>query len=245
MGLPFILIESTMFDAGDERTQTEKDLCWWLEALVQRNMSYLKARPSTPRLYKSGVVYSAPKQFSGDVEEVRILKSALGKAARQADVRRALDLIQQVLSGEHFCDIGVILRRGNIDCDGLASYRVAELRQRGIQARPFMTSRTRLDGGTTYHALVRWPPIPTVPYETTEDPSLLLGMGGSARAADRAKEIEKNQERCSILKKYGIQATGSASPLFSDGEDILGLRRPSGAPDAVVAEIDRLLRGAA
>jgi hypothetical protein len=63
-----------------------------------------------------------------------------------------------------------------------------------------MTKRARFGGGTTYHALVSWPPDRRGGYRTSEDPSLLLGMGGADRAADRAEEIRKNAERCNMAR---------------------------------------------
>lgn len=208
--LRYVLWESTMFSGADDVEQTQKDLCWMLEALTQRNMDYLLRRPHTPRLYKSGVKWEAPNQFGGDVPEVRVLRQALGRNAKRGDVRQVLDKIQQVLGGEHFCDIGVILQLGAIDCDGLACWRAAELRQAGIPARPYMTWRKRPDGGTTYHALVLWPPFGNVGYATSEDPSLLLGMHQPERAADRAEELRKNAERCDIIRRYGVQYVGPA-----------------------------------
>lgn len=260
--LRYILVETTMFGPGDQPEETEKDLCWWLEALTQRNQDYLKQRPSTPRLYKSGVRYDAPQQFSGEPAELTTLRRALGRGAKQRDVAAVLEKIHAVFGGEHFCDIGTILKLGKIDCDGLACYRAAELRQAGIQARPVMTSRKRWDGGTTYHALVQWPPIPTVPYESREDPSLLLGMGGPARAAERAEEIRKNQERCEIIAKYGIGRDVQVGPVNlpseSELEAVLGTRprfRPAGSPapgrrvvpglDDAVREMETMLRGVA
>lgn len=247
MALRYVLFDTTLFDPGDNIEMTRKNLCWMLEALTQRNQSYLSARPSTPNLYKSNVRYEVPQQFAGEVEEVSVLKKALGSAARRPEVVRVLDLMQEILGGERFRDIGRIIEKGAVDCDNLACWRAAELRQKGIKARPFMTHRKRPDGGTTYHALVLWPPIPTVPYVTAEDPSLLLGMGGADRTAERQEEIRKNIERCDILKRWKLTSPGGVS----EGdvlEDVLGLRRARKAPpnvDAAVAELDRLLRGAA
>lgn len=132
------------------------------------------------------------------------------------------------------------------NCDNVACWRVAELRQAGIPARPYMTNRTRPDGGTTYHALVLWPPIPGVPYETSEDPSLLLGMGGPSRKPDRDLEIQKNQERCDILRnKPGSIAslTPPSGDLAAAIDDVLGLRKASGGGlNAAAAEIGDLLK---
>jgi len=80
------------------------------------------------------------------------------------------------------------------NCDNVATWRAAELRQNGIAASPFITWRQRSDGGTTYHVLVRWPD------NTLEDPSLLLGMSQPERAADRQEEIRKNNERIQMVK---------------------------------------------
>ena len=234
--LRYILMDTFTFASGEERAEGERSIMWVLEALCQRNQSYLRANPRTPHLYKSGVKWSAPKQLSGDVDEVKILREALGSAARRGDVRRVLDKVQEVFGGEHFCDIGRIYEMGEIDCDGLACARVAELRQAGIQAKPFMTSRER-DGGTTYHALVIWPPLGPCNYETSEDPSLLLGMYQPQRAADRAEEIRKNVERSDILRKYGRAALRPAvsTPSFTSSyegaaldaavSDLLGTKR--------------------
>lgn len=248
--LRHIHVEQTLFSPGDNVKQAQKDLIWWLYALTQRNQDYLLQHPKTPRLYKSGVKYAVPKQFNGDCEEVAILKRALGRAARHRDVDRVLDRIQSVFGGEHFCDIGVILELGEIDCDGISSWRAAELRQAGIKANPYMTSRKRLDGGTTYHALVLWPPIPGCDYETSEDPSLLLGMGGEKRKKDREIEIQKNRERCDLLR---AARGGKPVPVLPKADfdvddalfDVLGLRGPKRNVSDSFSMLDELLRIAA
>ena len=81
------------------------------------------------------------------------------------------------------------------NCDNVCAWRAAELRQSGIHAMPYITHRQRQDGGTTYHAIVRWPD------GSSEDPSLLLGMGGPDREMDRAEERRKNVERHDKVKK--------------------------------------------
>lgn len=235
MSLRFILFDTTAFSDGDDRATTEEDLCWIMESLVQRDMSYLKQRPHTVRLYKSGVVWEKPAQFNGDTKEVAVLKKALGSAAKKRDVREVLDLIQEVMGGERFRDIGRILENGSGDCDNLATWRCAELRQfGGIAARPMMTSRQRLDGGTTYHAIVRWPPfgdaISGNPYEETdEDPSLLLGMAQPQKKDKRNEEIRKNQERCDYIRRCKQRGIRPGNNLTAAIEDVLGLRRSSPA----------------
>lgn len=227
--LRYVLFDTTLFGGGENKEQAEKDICWMMEALVQRNMNYLREHPSTPRLYRSGVTWSAPKQLTGDVDEVAILKKVLGSNAYRGDVNRALITIQDVLGGERFRDIGRVIENGDGDCDNLNCWRVAELRQQGIQARPFMTSRERPDG-TTYHALVIWPPLGPCNYETSEDPSLLLGMYQPSRKADRDEEIRKNQERSDILRKYGRAALRPMTQNALTSYDGIAL-------DAAVAEL--------
>lgn len=241
--LRYILFDTTLFDQHDDKDvhEARKDLMWILEALTQRNQNYLKQHPNTPRLYESGVKYEVPKQFEGECEEVSILRRALGSSARKRGVADVLDTIQMVLGGERFRDIGRIIENGAGDCDNLACWRVAELRQAGIKARPYMTNRQRPDGGITYHALVLWPPFGSVNYETTEDPSLLLGMGGESRFLERDEEIRKNAERSEILRERGPGTAGN-DDLDSMMEEMLGGRqRQAGANDAFT-EIDDLIR---
>ena len=247
--LRFILFDTTLFGAGDRDVkETRQDLMWIQEALVKRNQNYLKQRPGTPSLYKSGVRYMLPAQFDGEPEEVSILRQAAGRNANDPRVANVLDIVGQVFGGERFRDIGRILENGGGDCDNLAAWRVAELRQKGIQAMSYMTNRQRPDGGTTYHALVLWPPFANVPYITSEDPSLLLGMSQPERKADRDEEIRKNIERCDLIKRYGVQPVSApASASFdTDLEEVLGLRRRFSramstlSPD--VAEFARMAR---
>ncbi len=228
--LRYILFDTTLFDERDNVADARKNIMWVMESLVQRNQAYLKARPDTPRLYQSGVIYKLPAQMDGETPEVTILKQFLGRGLRDNRVLDVLDKIQAVLGGERFRDIGRIIENGGGDCDNVACWRAAELRQAGIRARPYMTSRIRPDGGTTYHALVLWPPIPGANYVTSEDPSLLLGMGGPARAAERSEEIRKNAERCDLLRGKLSTTTSSlapADPEIDALEGALGLRRPS------------------
>lgn len=235
--LRFVLYDLTLFGSGEDLEQARVDLLWMLECLVQRNQDYLRQHPNTPPLYKSGVRYQLPAQFNGDCEEVAILRKALGAAARKRDVSRVLDLVQEILGGERFRDIGRVLENGGGDCDNFCAWRVAELRQAGIPARPHITWRNRMTGGTTYHALLVWPPMRVddlgSDYWTTEDPSLLLGMSQPDRAADRAEEIRKNAERCQMLQMLGHGTVA---------EDVLGLRRGAWSEgDSIVAQIERAL----
>ena len=75
---------------------------------------------------------------------------------------------------EEWLDVPHALAAGHrgapLDCEDLAAWRVAELRNAGIDARPIFRAR-RLPGKWVYHILVG------LPDGTTEDPSRRLGMG--------------------------------------------------------------------
>ena len=213
MSLRFVLFELSLFESGADADNARTDLGWLLEALTQRDQAYLVDHPRTPRLYESGVIYERPAQFGGECEEVVILRQALGDKAREPRVKKILELVQAVLGGERFRDIGVLYERGSGDCDNVASARSAELRQAGIPASPYMVWRKRLDGGNTYHIQVRWPwSVDGTPEGYIEDPSLLMGMGGPGRAADRQKEIDKNIARAKKLAS-GEMKLSATSPL--------------------------------
>jgi hypothetical protein len=215
------LLDLDLFEPGADQDGSRLDLTWILEALTQRDQQYLVDHPSTPLLYQSGVTYEPPAQFNGDCPEVQILKQALGANAHDLKVKATLDTVQAVLGGERFRDVGRIIEKGVVDCDNLSCWRAAELRQAGIKASPYITWRRRFDGGYTYHVLVRWPD------NTLEDPSLLLGMGGADRQADRAIQIAQNAERVQMAKDAAARGgVGSAAfPAAPNGDSA-----PSAAP---------------
>ena len=220
--LRYILFDTTLFAPGDNQEQARKNLGWVLEALTQLDQQYLRDHPDTPPLYKSGVKYERPAQFGGDTTEVQVLRQALGAQAHEPKIAGILDLVQQVLGGERFRDIGRIIENGGGDCDNVSTWRSAELRQSGIKASPYLMWRKRLDGGYTYHIVVRWPD------NTIEDPSLLLGMGGEGRRADRDEEIRKNAERVQMAKDAAARGPGAKAPASANDEmeaalsDVLG-----------------------
>ena len=79
------------------------------------------------------------------------------------------DLLQ-----EDWHDVPSAIAAKKTDCKVLACWRVAELRQRGVKARPYVLVQPRkLANGTTVyynHIQVEWPD------GTIEDPSKVLGM---------------------------------------------------------------------
>lgn len=71
---------------------------------------------------------------------------------------------------ERFSDAAATLRRGYGDCEDLAAWRVAELRNAGEDARPAFRLRTFVGGPPLYHVLVARGD------GRIEDPSRRLGM---------------------------------------------------------------------
>ncbi len=72
---------------------------------------------------------------------------------------------------EDWQDIPTTLKLGWGDCEDLACWRAAELRERfGILAEPTFIWKLRPNGGYLYHILVRYPD------GRIEDPSRTLGM---------------------------------------------------------------------
>jgi hypothetical protein len=197
-GIPLlrhVLFDMNLFDGENDRENSQKRVLCLLEALVWCNRLYLQQHPDTPLLYRSGVTYKVPAQFEKEaVPEVAIVRAYLESKNAPADVLSAFKVLaDSVGGGEHFREIPRIIENGGGDCDNVASWRVAELRELGINAKPYITWRTRPDGGTTYHVIVMWPD------GSSEDPSLLLNMGGEARRADRMEEERKLGERMADL----------------------------------------------
>lgn len=216
MSLPNILMEVEMFGDESEADGGErhrKDLCWILEALTQRNMTYLSEHPDAPRLYRSGVTYSAPNQTNREaVPELAAMLRVIDqrKLARDPDAQAAWQRVIDVFGGERFRDVPNILRNGGGDCDNMNCWRAAELRLAGIPASPYVTSRHQ-GNRTIMHAIVEHPD------GTAEDPSRILGMGGSDgdSAAKRAEENRKNDERRAILAT-GIRRKVESGLLLPD-----------------------------
>ena len=207
MSMPYIVFHQSLFD-GKNRASSEDTILKLLAVLVDRNCQYLRAHPETPKLYDSGVTYALPDQMTrspnpSDVERVQGFLREHMKCDAET-----VDIITTVLHGcEVFRDIPSIIEKKAVDCDNLACWRVAELRCAGIEAVPYITWR-ETSRGTTYHALLRWPD------GTSEDPSLILGMGGPERDADRVEEKRKNKERYDnfILAAHTRCADGHVSP---------------------------------
>lgn len=203
------------FKSPDERNSSEEILLWFLGVVSRLNLYYLKQNPSTPKLYDSGVKYALPdQQLDARVNEKKIPEmQAYLRSIGASD--ETLATITRFVSGvEIFRDIPTLFRRGSGDCDNLAAARVAELWAAGISASPYLTSRPNESGGRTYHALVLWPD------GTSEDPSLILGMGGQRAVSARAEEIRKNHERLDNLLSAAKMLMREGAPVQALGSMI-------------------------
>jgi hypothetical protein len=214
--LRHVLFDLSLFATEAERANSQKRVLCLLEALVWCNRYWLQQHPETPLIYQSGIEYKLPAQQQAghdDYPEVAKVRAFLKSVSAPSDVTSAFSVLAGICGGgETFREIPRIRENGGGDCDNVSSWRVAELRELGIWARPYITWRKREDGGTTYHVIVR--------YEdgTSEDPSLLLGMGGAEKAADRAEEERKLAERTDdfingISQRAGV-VLGSGPPQW-------------------------------
>ena len=164
---------------ADPRTRpwSERALGCLLWALVFANESYLLTHPNFPALYTTGVRWEAETPTPG------------------------LSRCEGGTGQEKFLGVNQALKAGRVDCEDLASWRIAETRvgrglgRRGVPPRPGHPTPTivpspypemrpvvntlpafysRMTSPTviTYHIVVAWPD------GTFEDPSRALGMGG-------------------------------------------------------------------
>ncbi len=119
-----------------------------LDTLVKVDQLYLQRHCVKP-LYRSGVRY----------------KNEPNNIVKLGGVAKAQNRI------EEFAAIPAVIERGWGDCDDLAPWRVAELREAGEKAKIRITWAPT-SRGTLYHIVVRRED------NSIEDPSLLLGMKG-------------------------------------------------------------------
>lgn len=222
--LRHVLFDLSLFADDSDRENSQKRVLWLLQALTNCDRLYLQQNPDTPLIYQSGIKYKVPAQFEQEeVPEIDAVRKFLDKNNAPASVLKALTTLSDMTGGgEHFRDIPRILENGGGDCDNVASWRCAELNEMGIDAKPFITWRKRPDGGTTYHVCVLIPPGPGEKYPTHEDPSLLLGMGGAARAADRAEEERKLGERTADFITGYVRGKQRQRSSLTSSDDLVG-----------------------
>lgn len=199
------------FVTEDERTHSEHILKLLLATVCQLNDLYLIRHPDTPKLYESGVRYVPPDQSSAppvDPDKLRKLFEILQSMGQKPEVGQMVARL--VRGAEVFLDIPNLYLRKQGDCNELVPVRVAELWRAGIRAVPWLVKPLpNAQGGLTYHTVVKY-----LDDGSHEDPSLILGMGGKARAAERREEIRKNHERLGnyIAEAERLIAAGDALP---------------------------------
>lgn len=179
------------FDTVDDQEDSEEILTRILGVICRVNLQYLRKHPDAPALYDSGVVYTPPDQADGrpPLEKKKLAKLLALLREMGQEPETALMVVRMLKGIEIFLDIPALYRRGKGDCNELVPVRVAELWRAGIAANPWLIKAPNDRGGFTYHNIVKWPD------GSGEDPSLILGMGGPARADERREEIRKNAER--------------------------------------------------
>lgn len=220
------------FETPQEQAHSEDILDRLLGIMCRVNLQYLLRNPQTPALYDSGVRYTPPDQASRPpLPRAKVQKLLQLLRDMDQEPETAL-LVLRILRGvEIFLDIPSLYRRGKGDCNELAPVRVAELWRAGIMARAYLTKAPN-GNGITYHSIVQHAD------GSSEDPSLILGMGGPARAAERAEEIRKNKERWTIYMAAATQliaAEGVPPAILGRQIDQMGLVPRTGFPPYVEA----------
>lgn len=238
------------FETTEEMQDSEEILDNLLAIVCRVNRQYLRRNPNTPSLYESGVVYAPPEQSVAPPIEKDKLQELFRLLKEMKQEPHTAMMVYRIISGiESFLDIPNLYKRGRGDCNELVPVRIAELWRAGVLARPYLQKSPLPNafGGITYHVIVQWPD------KSGEDPSLILGMGGPMRAADRREEIRKNKERWSTYMaaaQHLVQAEGALPEEVGQQIDMMGLMpkdgvfRIGGSPIDVVGDGRRRRRAA-
>jgi hypothetical protein len=186
---------SLNFDTPEDRWRSEQLLLYMLTTLTLRNFWFLLDTPDFPKLYDTGMVYMLPEQLERRSSRSKInkldsfLSSTMGMSP--SEIQHHLDLAKGV---EIFRDIPRMMEHGGGDCDNWACARAAEIAVAAHRlggksgVKPYLVWRE--DGDRMiYHAKIMHGD------GTDEDPSIIMGMGGSDKAFERREECRKNYER--------------------------------------------------
>ena len=183
------------FDTPEGRWRSEQILLYMLTTLTLDNFWFLLDNPDFPKLYDTDMVYMLPEQLERRPSRSKINKlnkfladtMGMGPSERQ----HHLDLARGV---EIFRSIPRMMEHGGGDCDNWAAARAAEIAvaayRLGVKSgvKPYLVWHE--DGDRMiYHAKIMHGD------RSDEDPSIIKGMGGRDRAADRLEECRKNYER--------------------------------------------------
>jgi hypothetical protein len=211
-----------LFDTAEDQEDSEDILLWVMGINARLNKMHLRKNPDTLPLYSAKVDYTPPDQADGRPPLNRAKLKKFLSVARElgADPETALMMVRLLKGIEIFLDIPGLYRRGKGDCNELVPVRVAELWRANIAASPYLIKYPNAKGGLTYHAVVQWPD------GSSEDPSLILGMGGPERADERREEIRKQAERWAnhlAAAKHLISAEGASPEQLGQQIDRMGL----------------------
>lgn len=212
MAMPGIYLDFGLsFDDAANREDSEDALVRLLGLTSRLNMMQLRKDPTIPPLYESGVVYTEPDQLVDRSRVTPAKRKQLVALCREMGLtpEEALMMLRVANGIEIFLDLNGLYRRGRGDCNELVPVRIAELWRNGIMASPYLTHEQKTDGsgGHSYHAVVWYPHDDSI-----EDPSLILGMGGPARAAERHAEIQKNADRRAAYIAAAQQLMAEGAP---------------------------------
>jgi hypothetical protein len=210
------------FNTPQDQDDSEEFLTRLLGLVTLRNMMFLRKNPDTPKLYSTNVVYTPPDQSDGrpPLERAKVKKMLALLREMGQEPETALIVLRMLKGIEIFLDIPALFRRGKGDCNELVPVRCAELWCAGIAANPWLIKARGEKGGWVYHNIVKWPD------GSGEDVSLILGMGGEARADERREEIRKNAERWATYMdaaQHLIQAEGASPVEVKQQIDSMGL----------------------
>lgn len=212
---------SLPFASEADRESSEYVIMALLGANCMVNHRYLQKHPDTTRLYDAGITYAVPDQVAEDRLSDAAIERVANLLQKEGAEPHTISIVRRILNGvEEFLDIPALYQRGKGDCNELAPVRIAELWRAGVNASPWLTKLPNERGGLTYHALVRWPD------GSSEDPSLILGMGGPKRDADRREEIRKNVERWATHMMAGrhlVESEGVSPVVVGQQIDLMGL----------------------
>jgi hypothetical protein len=205
------------FDTPDERWRSEQVLLYLMTILTLRNYWFLLDNPDFPHLYDSNMCYLLPEQLerrpkSSQIDALKkFCVQQMGMTADEA--QHHVDLAKGV---EIFRDIPRMMEHGGGDCDNWAAARAAEICVAAFRiggksnARPYLVWREEGDR-MIYHAKVLHSD------GSDEDPSIIMGMGGQDRRADRLEECRKNWERYDNMFQIGKR-------LVADGADAVEVK---------------------
>lgn len=132
-------------------------------------------------------VFSPSSSEAEDAEVLRVLLETLIAIDRVYVRRRAAPTLYQsgVVYGRTrtWDPIPSVSIRGYGDCKSLVAWRIAELREAGIDCRPVFRFKTRASGAKDFHILIAKPgKNGKIEWE---DPSKILGMGKNENAPIR------------------------------------------------------------